>query len=86
MPLLPSDQCQDLTMDFDSLVKLKSGLGTAAIIVMDKSTDIVKAIAAKADDGQGSSCSGAVTVGVPHSQKKGMTAIDDGQLYTSTSP
>jgi NADH-quinone oxidoreductase subunit F len=45
MPLLPSDQCQDLTMDFDSLVKLKSGLGTAAIIVMDKSTDIVKAIA-----------------------------------------
>jgi NADH-quinone oxidoreductase subunit F len=45
MPLLPADQCQDLTMDFDSLVKLKSGLGTAAIIVMDKSTDIVKAIA-----------------------------------------
>ncbi len=45
MPLLPASQCQDLTMDFDSLVKLKSGLGTAAIIVMDKSTDIVKAIA-----------------------------------------
>jgi len=45
MPLLPADQCQDLTMDFDSLVKLKSGLGTAAIIVMDKSTDVVKAIA-----------------------------------------
>jgi NADH-quinone oxidoreductase subunit F len=32
-------------MDFDSLVKLKSGLGTAAVIVMDKSTDIVRAIA-----------------------------------------
>ena len=31
-------------MDFDTLQKLKSGLGTAAIIVMDKSTDIVKAI------------------------------------------
>ena len=45
MPLLPADQCQDLTMDFDSLVKLKSGLGTAAVIVMDKSTDVVKAIA-----------------------------------------
>ena len=45
MPLLPASQCQDLTMDFDSLVKLKSGLGTAAIIVMDKSTDVVKAIA-----------------------------------------
>ena len=32
-------------MDFDSLAALKSGLGTAAVIVMDQSTDIVKAIA-----------------------------------------
>ena len=32
-------------MDFDSLVAQKSGLGTAALIVMEKSTDIVKAIA-----------------------------------------
>jgi NADH-quinone oxidoreductase subunit F len=32
-------------MDFDSLVEVKSGLGTAAVIVMDKSTDIVRAIA-----------------------------------------
>jgi NADH-quinone oxidoreductase subunit F len=32
-------------MDFDSLRDLKSGLGTAAVIVMDKSTDLVKAIA-----------------------------------------
>ena len=32
-------------MDYDALSKLKSGLGTAAVIVMDKSTDIVKAIA-----------------------------------------
>ena len=32
-------------MDFDSLQAVKSGLGTAAVIVMDKSTDIVKAIA-----------------------------------------
>ena len=45
MPCLPSDVCQDLTMDFDTLSKLKSGMGTAAIIVMDKSTDIIKAIA-----------------------------------------
>ena len=44
MPLLPASLCDDLTMDFDTLQKLKSGLGTAAIIVMDKSTDIVKAI------------------------------------------
>jgi NADH-quinone oxidoreductase subunit F len=42
---LPGDLCDDLPMDFDSLVKLKSGLGTAAVIVMDKSTDIVRAIA-----------------------------------------
>ena len=44
MPLIPEHLCQDLTMDFDSLSKLKSGLGTAAIIVLDKSADVVKAI------------------------------------------
>jgi NADH-quinone oxidoreductase subunit F len=44
MPMIPAEQCNDLTMDFDALVKLKSGLGTAAVIVMDKSTDIIKAI------------------------------------------
>jgi hypothetical protein len=32
-------------MDFDSLVQAQSGLGTAAIIVMNKQTDVVKAIA-----------------------------------------
>ena len=45
MPLIPADLCDDLTLDFDSLVKLKSGLGTAALIVMDKSADPIKAIA-----------------------------------------
>ena len=45
MPLIPAHQCQDLTLDFDTLSKLKSGMGTAAIIVMDKSTDIIKAFA-----------------------------------------
>jgi NADH-quinone oxidoreductase subunit F len=44
MPMIPADQCDELTMDFDTLSKLKSGLGTAAIIVMDKSTDIIAAI------------------------------------------
>ena len=29
---------------FDSLIKVNSGLGTAAVIVMNKSTDIVEAI------------------------------------------
>ncbi len=42
---LPQDCCQSLHMDFDSLAALKSGLGTAAVIVMDKSTDIIRAIA-----------------------------------------
>ena len=44
VPLLPAHQCEDLPMDFDSLRELKSGLGTAAVIVMDKSTDIIRAI------------------------------------------
>ena len=45
VPCLPAEQCQNLSMEFDSLKELKSGLGTAAVIVMDKSTDIGKAIA-----------------------------------------
>jgi NADH-quinone oxidoreductase subunit F len=45
VPLLPASQCQHLIMDFDALRDLKSGLGTAAVIVMDKSTDVVRAIA-----------------------------------------
>ncbi|MCW5696661.1 MAG: NADH-quinone oxidoreductase subunit NuoF [Bauldia sp.] len=45
VPLLPAHQCQELPMDFDTLRDLKSGLGTAAVIVMDKSTDLIKAIA-----------------------------------------
>ena len=45
VPCLPSPDCQALSMDFDSLSALKSGLGTAAVIVMDKSTDIIRAIA-----------------------------------------
>ena len=45
VPMLPKSICDDVLMDFDSLSAVKSGLGTAAIIVMDKSTDLVKAIA-----------------------------------------
>ncbi|MGA0951945.1 MAG: NADH-quinone oxidoreductase subunit NuoF [Candidatus Puniceispirillaceae bacterium] len=44
-PLMPIDVCNDITMDFDALRAAGTGLGTAGIIVMDKSTDIVKAIA-----------------------------------------
>ena len=45
VPVLPKSTCDDQLMDFDSLREVKSGLGTAAVIVMDKSTDIVEAIA-----------------------------------------
>lgn len=45
VPLIPAEQCENLPMDFDSLRALKSGLGTAAVIVMDKSTDLIRAIA-----------------------------------------
>ncbi len=44
-PLVPAMEIIDAPMDFDGLKDLKSGLGTAAVIVMDKSTDVVKAIA-----------------------------------------
>ena len=45
VPILPKSICDTVLMDFDSLKEVKSGLGTAAVIVMDKSTDVVKAIA-----------------------------------------
>jgi len=45
MPVLSKEIADNVLMDFDSLVKAKSGLGTAAVIVMDKSTDIIKAFA-----------------------------------------
>lgn len=37
--------CDDVMMDFDALVAVQSSFGTAAVIVMNKSTDIVRAIA-----------------------------------------
>ncbi len=45
VPLIPKSICDNVKMDFDSLAEVKSGLGTAAVIVMNKSTDIVEAIA-----------------------------------------
>jgi NADH-quinone oxidoreductase subunit F len=46
MPLVPAgaDQADTLLMDFDGCRDKKSALGTAAVIVMDKSTDIIKAM------------------------------------------
>ena len=45
VPMLPKHICDDVLMDFDALKDVQSGLGTGAIIVMDKSTDLVAAIA-----------------------------------------
>jgi len=45
VPVIPKSICETVLMDFDALRDVKSGLGTAAVIVMDKSTDIIKAIA-----------------------------------------
>ena len=45
VPLLPKSICDEVLMDFDSLMAEKSGLGTAAVIVMDRSADVVEAIA-----------------------------------------
>jgi NADH-quinone oxidoreductase subunit F len=44
VPLVPAKEIMDAPMDFDGLKAVGSGLGTAAVIVMDKSTDIVRAI------------------------------------------
>ncbi len=44
VPMIPIEQCETALMDFDSLRDLKSGLGTAAVIVMDRSTDLIRAI------------------------------------------
>ncbi|MEE2933083.1 MAG: NADH-quinone oxidoreductase subunit NuoF [Pseudomonadota bacterium] len=44
-PCIPREVCDDILMDFDALKEAQTGLGTAAVIVMDKSTDIIKAIA-----------------------------------------
>jgi NADH-quinone oxidoreductase subunit F len=43
--LIPADQAEEALMDFDDLASRKSGLGTAGMIVMDKSCDVVAAIA-----------------------------------------
>jgi len=45
VPVLPKHICDNVLMDFDALKEVQSGLGTAAVMVMDKSTDIVAAIA-----------------------------------------
>ena len=45
VPVIPKKICDDVLMDFDSLKESNTALGTAGVIVMDKSTDIIEAIA-----------------------------------------
>ncbi len=43
-PMIPKDVCETVLMDFDALREANSGLGTAAVIVMDKSTDLIRMV------------------------------------------
>ena len=45
VPLIPRSICDGVLMDFDALREVSSGLGTAAVIVMDDTTDVIAAIA-----------------------------------------
>jgi NADH-quinone oxidoreductase subunit F len=44
VPMIPQSICDTVLMDFDSLRAAGTALGTGAVIVMDKSTDLVQAI------------------------------------------
>ncbi|USO01256.1 MAG: NADH-quinone oxidoreductase subunit NuoF [Alphaproteobacteria bacterium] len=44
MPLLPKNICDTLTMDYESLQEVQSGLGTASVIVLNRTVDIVDAL------------------------------------------
>jgi len=44
MPVLPGKIMMDLTMDYDAITKAGSGLGSGAVIVMDETTCMVRAL------------------------------------------
>jgi len=44
VPMVRGEAMRDAIMDFDALKEKGSSLGTAAVIVMDKQTDVIKAI------------------------------------------
>jgi NADH-quinone oxidoreductase subunit F len=56
MPVLPAEIIKDLTMDFDGLQKAGSALGTGAIIVMDETTDLPRALTNLLDFYEHESC------------------------------
>ena len=43
-PVLTASECQDLPMDYDSLMKIKSMLGSGGVVIMDETTDMVRAM------------------------------------------
>lgn len=65
---------------------IQAGAASVRAERLDTGNGRVYQISFTADDGNGGSCTGAVTVGIPHSKKKGLTPIDDGQVYDSTIP
>lgn len=44
VPIMPKPVCDEVLMDYDSLRDAGAGLGTAAVIVFNKQTDIIRAI------------------------------------------
>jgi NADH dehydrogenase (ubiquinone) flavoprotein 1 len=54
--VMNKEQCEDAVMDFDDLRKYDSGLGTAAVIVINKQADIIKCIARLSEFYQHESC------------------------------
>ncbi len=44
VPVVPADQMIEVNMDYDSIAKVGSMLGSGAVIVMDETTDMVKAL------------------------------------------
>jgi NADH-quinone oxidoreductase subunit F len=44
VPMIPKDVCDTVRMDYNSLKEAKSGLGTGGVIVMDQSTDVIRAV------------------------------------------
>jgi len=55
-PLIPKSVCDDVPMDFDGLIQAQTGLGTAAVIVMNKQADIIKCISRLIDFYKHESC------------------------------
>lgn len=44
VPMINKEICEDVLMDFDALREVGSGLGTAAVVVMDQQVDVIRLI------------------------------------------